>query len=182
MGDLELHTLSIDVVGVMNALVNYFVKFMENAEEKTKEVMKEELMRQGSGARDASDRIRKWRELVGLGIEVLYRDVARDYIESKIGIDPTDEETIRKAVLIAKGGGPSKSGPPGRIVWDEDYSWQGASTAKGERDLPASWKIEKGNDWMQNASKRLRVYFFDLLDNACASLPDSIFYDNVIVS
>ena len=182
MSDLELHSISIDVAGVMNSLMNYFVKVMESAEEKAMEIMREELMRQGSGPRDASDRIRKWRELIGIGIEVLYRDIAKDYIESNIGIDPSDEETIRKAVLIASGGGPIRSGPAGRIVWDEDYSWQGPSTAKGIRMLPESWQIEKGNNWMENASRRLQIYYFDLLDQACASLPDTIFSSNVIVS
>ena len=180
MSDVEWKTLQFNTRELINSLVSYFVEVMEKEEEKTIETMREELLINGPSARDASHRIEDWKQFVSNGIKPLYRDIATDYIESKVGIEDSDDELYRKAIIIALGGGPTYAGPKGRTVWDWDYAGQHPSNAKARYRLPASWKL-KGNKWMSNAIKKMRVYFFDVLDAGIANLPDSIFYGNLMV-
>ena len=179
--DLTLNSIQFNVTGVMDALKNYFVGVMQKAEEKTVETMQKELGISGGGPRDASDRIKKWKDSISQEIKVLYREIAQDYIESTIGVSDTNDEIYRKAIIIAVGGGPDYAGPEGRSVWDEDYSGMTVSQVEDEHKLPATWKL-KGNQWMDNAAKKITVYFYDLLDASIAALPSDIFSGNVIVS
>lgn len=176
-------TIQMDTRGVMQSLISYFVSVMEKMEEKTIETMREELQQNGSGPRASSSEIDAWKSLVSSGIQVLYRDIAYDYIESKVGIDNSnkEDEVYRKAIIIALGGGPTHAGPPGQMVWDEHYVGQHPSQAKAEKALPDTWILQP-NHWIDNAARKMKVYFYDLLDAGIQALPSVFFYGNTYVT
>ena len=181
MGEVKCNTLQFDVDGLKAALRKYYINVMEKAAKRTVEVMKKELDKNGKGPRASSARIEKWKGWVSRYIKTISREVAIDYIEYTVGVADSNDELYRKAIIIAAGGGPRKAGPPGRIVWDEDYVAQQPSTAKREYALPSTW-ILGGNHWVDNAAKQMKVYFFDMLDSANAALPGSFFANYLLVS
>lgn len=182
LGDVRWNTLQFNTNELLASLVSYFVSVMEKEEEKTIETMRQELFINSDGPRASSSEIYRWKDMVSRSIKMIYRDIAREYIESQVGLDSAEgEEAYRKAIIIAQGGGPTTT-RPGEVVWDEHYSGQHTSRAKAAYPLPSTWQIQGGgNKWIDNAAKKMRVYFHDILDAACSGIPAITFSGNLMV-
>lgn len=181
LAEIRCNRLSFDIGAIMGELISYFTLVMQEEEDQFIKIMQEEIEPTGEGPRASSHRIAKWKERIKPYFKAISREISRNYIESKVGISAANDEIYRKAIIIALGGGPSTAGPAGRSVWDEDYSGRVVSSIDPEQPLPPEFMLG-GNQWFENAVKRMKVYFEDILEIAARALPSNIFFKNLIVS
>ena len=110
-------------------------------------------------------------------MEEINIEVAKNKVESMVGvIGDKSDEIWRKGVILQTGGGPEYAGPRGRIVWDDDYVGKHPSIVRTKvpRKLPASWTLY-GDNWLANATKRMKVYYGDYLAKAASKIPPGFF-------
>lgn len=163
-------------------LKQHYVKAMEEAERRLINLMKREVMKTVDGDGPGKPEWRK--EMTGI-LQEVYQIIADEYIEAGVGI-PSDEtlSTIVKAMVILEGAGSAAGNSPirsrpGEEVWNDDLSGKWRSSAKTEYLLPDGFN-QKGNHFVENAMKLMRKHFNDVLREASANLPDSVFYMNVL--
>ena len=129
----------------------------------------------------------EWRELMRERLEVVNETVTDDYMEAKVGLDTNMLFTdLVKAMVITYGSGNKvgngsiEAGPTGRMVWDDNVDGKHPSRADGNWLLPDEFN-QTGNHFIENSIKLMRKHYRDVLDEASASLPSSIFYKHVHV-
>lgn len=143
--------------------------------------MKEQVQQINHGAGHGAP---EWSEMVQNSIKRIYRNATADYIESTIGIMYREGSKVTAAASIYEFGVGDKATPrsqpvqtrPGEKVWKDDLS-RGISNAE-------SWYYidqfnQEGSFYIENATKLMAKYFDDILSEACDTLPDSIFYNNI---
>lgn len=120
---------------------------------------------------------------------VIRETVTSDFIEAEIGVDTNMLFTdFVKAMVIAYGSGSAAGnerihkGPPGRMVWDDNLDGKHPSTAAYTTDYMPDEFNQTGNKFVDNAVSLMKRHYDNVLKDALASLPDSVFYGNVIVS
>lgn len=128
-----------------------------------------------------------WRKMIRESLEVVSETVTDDYMEAKVGLGSDILFTdFLKAMIVAYGSGNRvgngsiEAGPPGRIVWDDNMDGQHPSRVEGNYLLPEEFN-HTGNHFIQNAITLMRKHFKDTLDDAAASLPSSVFFNNLHV-
>lgn len=121
-----------------------------------------------------------WRDKLAADIHRVFESITDDAIEFGVGVDYSSGtwEHVR-AMLIAYGSGSRAggaaihAGPPGRDVWNDDLTGKKPSAAKSEYPLPDAFNQE-GNDYVNNAMKRMKVFFDDIISEALRSMPGDI--------
>lgn len=169
---IPCNTLRIDVDGLMKALIDYIASAMTGLENKMIDEMQKDVEAGGNNFP------RAWKAMVKENIKLINKTVARNYVESVIGLQG-DDEVQRKGIIIRTGGGGGWKGPPGRTVWDSDYKSQ-ISSKQLLDPLPASF-TRPGNDWFDIAMANMEAHLKSDLDEIAASCPIN-FSDYVIVS
>lgn len=181
----KCNSISLDTAAVIESIQNHLISALDQAEDKLIELMKQEIQKtvHGNGPGKPS-----WRNSVSNMLKETYRDVARGYIEVGVGLPHNVAENVFvRAMVIAEGAGsavggsPITAGPNGRSVWDDDLSEKKKSKAQSTWLLPEAFN-QSGNHFVSNAVLLMEKHFKDVLDEAAASLPSSIFYMNVVVS
>ena len=150
---------------------------MNQAEGRLIELMRDELEKTTHGGAPGKP---AWREKVSQDIHRVFESIANDVIEIGVGLDYSEGtwEHVR-AMLIAygsgseAGGGAIWAGPPGREVWNDDLSGRKQSEAHGEYPLPAEFN-QKGNDFVNNAMRRMKPFFDDIIDDAIRTMPQGV--------
>lgn len=177
--------LGLNVTEVNRLIQNHLIQAMEQAEDKLIELMRQEIEKTTHGQAPGKP---SWRKEVSSLLRETYRLITSSYMEFEVGVPYEVAETLLiKAMIIHEGSGsvvgnPAiHAGPPGRPVWDGDLSGKKASSASSEYLLPAGFN-QTGNKFVQNATRRMKAFFDEILDAACATLPSSIFFGNVTVS
>ena len=129
----------------------------------------------------------EWRKMIQEKLEVVEEAVTDEYMQAKVGLDTNILFTdFLKAMIVTYGSGNRvgngsiEAGPPGRIVWDGNMDGQHPSREEGNWLLPEEFN-QTGNHFVRNAVMLMRKHFKDVLDEASATLPSSIFYRNVHV-
>lgn len=184
----KLNELSLDVGAVYEAIKSHYLQALVDAESQLIGIMQEEIQRTTHGQAPGKP---EWRNEISGMLKEVYREITDSTIEVGVGQPDSLERSCQyvfvRAMIIAEGSGsavggsPITAGPPGRTVWNNDLSSQHASNAKSEYTLPAAFN-QRGNHFVDNAVKRMQKHFSDVLNDASSSLPDSVFYGNVIVS
>lgn len=183
---IELNKLSIDEVGMMNLMFHHFLEAFFEAEQELVKIMAHEITRTVGGNGPGKP---AWRESLKQMVRVVSYKYLDTFMESEIGLDESiGFANYVRAQLIAHGGGssgptgvPITAGPPGRSVWDDDLSGKKASQAQSEYTLPAGFN-QPGNEFVENAMKRMETYFPRLLRAALRSLPATLMARRVVVS
>lgn len=164
---------------------DHLIRAMEQAEDQLIELMREEIQKTTHGGAPGKP---SWRNEISGLLKETYRVIASDYMEFEVGVPYDIAKTLFiKAMIIHEGSGsvvgnpPIFAGPPGAMVWDDNLDGLKQSTALGTWLLPDEFN-QKGNKFVENAVRRMKALFDEILDAACASLPSSIFYGNVTVS
>lgn len=182
---MKCNQISLRISDVNAAIENHLIQAMEKAEDKLIDLMREEIQRTTHGQAPGHP---LWRNEISRLLKETYRVIGRGYMEFEAGV-PYDvaENVLVKAMIIAVGSGDAvgnpaiQAGPPGREVWDGSMEGKRPSQAESTYLLPAAFN-QKGNEFVKNAVIRMKVFFDEILDAACATLPSSVFYGNVIVS
>lgn len=183
----KCNTLSLNGSALYSALENYYVDALQRAEDKLIEIMREEIQRTTNGGAPGKP---SWRNEISSMLRETYRVVANGYIEAEVGVPYEVSEgngyELVRAMLIAYGGGsaaggePITAGPHGRSVWNENLDGKHPSRAESTYQLPSGFN-QRGNNFVENAMKRMNKHFNDILKDASASIPASLFYDFVSV-
>lgn len=168
----------------MQEIRKHLLKYLAKAEDRLLELMEQEVLR--TTYKDAPGKP-EWRKMVQDRLEVVNETVTDEYMEAKVGLDTNMLFVDQiKAMVVAygsgnrAGNGPIEGGPTGRIVWDNNLDGQRPSEVDGNYLLPLEFN-QRGNNFIHNATKLMRKHFDDVLDEACSSLPSSVFYGNVHV-
>lgn len=177
---ISCNSMYVNEAGLMDAIQQFLVKAMEPVEEKWLEALQMEIMFAGAGKT-------KWREEAGKAFKEVERNIAQDYIEMKIGLDSSlasySEDLfvrIQVALFGNQAQGPITS-KPGAMVYGNDIQGKHLSNAKTMYAIPQFDQTADGDEMMKNAKQLTEKFFRDALRQAAASLPDAIFYDNLIV-
>lgn len=183
---IKTNTLSLNVDACMADLKEHYKTALKEAENKFIEIIDQEVVRPNVGGGPGKP---GWREAAKEHMNVLEERFVDNYLEADVGYDMKGAfSDFVKTMLILQGGGsaapggsPITAGPPGRSVWDNNLDGKHPSSAKSEYTMPDGWN-QPGNKFMENAVRRMQTFFYDIIDSANAKLPDSVFYDNVMVS
>lgn len=169
---------------VKTALQKYYTDALDAATDQLLDLMQKEVLKTiwGDGPGKPA-----WREKISRMLRVVNREAAEHYIEHGVGLPDQQKQTdLIKAMIIEYGAGlavgnpPIKAGPTGRMVWDDDITGRFPSEAMTSYELPKEFN-QVGNFFVENAMKLMKKHFNDILEAASRDLPDSIFYQNVIV-
>lgn len=184
----KCNTLSLNIDATLDAIKSHYIEAMQKAEDKLIQIMREEI--QQTTYKDAPGKP-EWRNQISDMLQEVYRDITDDSIECNVGLPPDLENQCKymfiRAMIISEGSGsqvggfPITAGPTGRIVWNDALDGQNSSRAKSEYSLPNEFN-QQGNHFVDNAIKRMRKHFSDILKEAAHALSPSVFYDNVTVS
>lgn len=166
----------------MKAVKSHLLKHLAKAEDQLLSIMEQEIMKTTHGQAPGKP---EWRQMMRDRLEVVNETVTDEYIEAKVGLD-TNMLFVDfvKAMIIAYGSGSRvgngsiEAGPTGRIVWDDNVDGQKPSEAQGNWLLPDEFN-QRGNHFIENAVKLMRKHFNDVLNEAAATLPSSVFYSNL---
>ena len=176
--------LSIDISSVMVEIKAHLLKHLEKAEDQLLAIMEQEVMRTTHGEAPGKP---EWRKRMKERQRVVSKVVTDEYIESKVGLDSNVafEDFVKTMVVTygsgnRVGNGSIEAGPPGRMVWDAGLDGKKPSAAEGNWLLPDEFN-QTGNHFIENSIKIMRKHYSDVLDEAAASLPSSVFYKNVHV-
>lgn len=129
-----------------------------------------------------------WRNEISESLDEVFEEVTDNYIKVGVGVPaPSSRKlaTLVKAMIIESGAGsavgrePIKT-KPGQLVWDNDMNRRHRSKAKSVYQLPAAFN-QQGNQFIENAIKRMEKHLNDILDSAAENIPDSVFYGNVTI-
>lgn len=155
---------------------------MKDAEQQLIIIMQQEVMQTVHGGGPGKP---DWRREITRVLGEVYEQIANDYIEAGVGV-PSDEniETIVKAMIVEQGSGSAVGRPPihtkpGQLVWDDDMSGKHRSNAESVYDLPTAFN-QQGNHFVENAMKRMKKHFQDVMSSAVGKIPDSVFFNNVV--
>ena len=183
----ELKKLKLHVGALYNDLMRYYIKALTKAEEKQIDLMQEEIQRTTHGGAPGKP---EWRNQISGMLREVYKNITASYIEAGVGLPENLEGSmqslfVRAMVILegsgsAVGGAPIHAGPYGRSVWDENLSGKKPSTVFVPYNLPAAFN-QTGNHFIENAIKRMRVVFQDILDAATDSMPIDIVARHVSV-
>ena len=166
------NSLHIDVDGLMKALIDYIASAMTGLEDRLIKEMQDFVDTGGNNFP------KEWKAMVKDNIKLIDRTIARNYVESVVGLQG-DDEVQRKGIIIRFGGGGGWKGPKGRSVWDSDY--RGKTESQQLLDpLPESF-TRPGNDWFDMAMENAEAHFKSDLDAIASTCPIN-FSDFVIVS
>lgn len=172
---------SVNTARMKTQLVNHFVRALKRAEQQLIQLMKEQMPSRvyGDGPGDPD-----WIKAMLKDIKEVYKDVATNYIEVGVGL-PYEEGTWQavRAMVVEAGAGSAAGNPPIQTrpresVWNDDLTGKHESEAKSWYYLPDAFNQE-GNQWVENAMKLMAKYFDDIMEDACNSVPASIFYNNI---
>ena len=161
---------------------DHFVRCLTKAEDKLAELLRDQMPARipGQGPGDPS-----WIPDLQASVRTLYRDIADHYIDIGVGL-PFKEGTYQqvRAMVVNAGSGSAAGNPPiwtkpGQQVWNEDLSGKKTSSAKTAYPLPAGFN-QQGNRFVENAMKAMAKHFEDVLEEAAQSLPDAVFYQNIV--
>lgn len=192
MIQFEPCALSIDEKSLMNALRTHYINAMQKAENKLIEIMRKEIMETTYG--DAPGKP-EWRKEISAMLQNVYSEVTDNYIKFGVGVpDDVAFNTFVKAMIIAYGGGftaygnatggyssgPITAGPTGRMVWDSDMAGKKPSAAETIYEIPQF--NQEGNHFLYNSMILMKKHFEDVLAEASASIPYSLFARNVVVT
>lgn len=128
----------------------------------------------------------EWRKEIADNLSRVAIAVTDTSVSVDVGYSPSDKADEVRAMIVAAGSGseagnaPIHAGPTGRSVWDEDVSGKHPSRAKNEYLLPAEFN-QKGNQFIENAMRMMKTDFGDVTEAVFASVPDSVYYGNVVV-
>lgn len=168
----------------MEEIKRHYIRHLAKAEDRLLELMEQEVLHTTHGQAPGKP---EWRNMVRDKLEVIEEVVTDQYMEASVGLDANILFTdFVKAMIIAYGSGNKvgngsiEAGPTGRTVWDDNVDGQAPSKAQGNWLLPDEFN-QTGNQFIRNATKLMRKHFDDVLAEASASLPSSVFYNNVQV-
>lgn len=129
-----------------------------------------------------------WRDHMERNIGLVATAITVDAISIDVGYDADGKSDEVRAMIVAHGSGdkadgggsPITAGPPGRSVWDGDVSGKHPSKAKSTYDLPDAFN-QQGNQFVEDAMRRMQTQFGDAIDQAFVGMPDSVIYTKVRV-
>lgn len=177
---------SINQKRMLSQIKAYYVKALQDAEDKLIEIMRDQV---GVTIYGGGPGKPEWRSLIQKEIRRVYKDVAESYIELGVGL-PYNEGSWKyvRAMLINLGSGDKSENPdwparpiqtrPGHQVWNDNLDGLQPSGAESVYLLPDQFN-QAGNHFIENAMKMMSKYFQDVLDAAAANMPDSIIYNNI---
>lgn len=128
----------------------------------------------------------EWRKEIADNLSRVAIAVTDTSVSVDVGYSPSDKADEVRAMIVAAGSGsdagnaPIHAGPTGRSVWDENMSGKHPSRAKSEYLLPVEFN-QKGNQFIENAMRMMKTDFGDVTEAVFASVPDSVYYGNVVV-
>lgn len=116
----------------------------------------------------------EWREQLRDDIRIVSSTVLHETIEFSVGLDYTlGSADYVRGMLVNYGSGYHVGNPaihtrPGETVWDSDLAGKVPSNAITEYYLPDGFNQE-GSEFIENAMKRVRAYFAEILQQTLAS-------------
>ena len=132
---------------------------------------------------------RKWREEASQAIKEISRQIAEDFVEITVGMDDqlySYSEDLFVRIMVAVEGNQangSLKSKPGQQVYGEEINGKHLSRAKSEYLLPTGFNQTGLPDGIvKNTIAQIKKNFEDALQSASLSLPDQVFYSNVLVS
>lgn len=182
MSKIKVKSLSMNETAVFSAIKQHLLTALRNNEQQLLSLMQKEVLETTYG--DAPGKPR-WRDELRDSLSILEEQITDEYMNVSVGAD-VQENTYKfvRAMLITYGSGSRvgngsiEAGPTGRIVWTEDLDGQQASRAEGNYLLPLEFN-QRGNKFIDNAVQLMQKFWNDTLDNAMATLPESIFCENI---
>lgn len=176
-------TLMIDTPAVLDGIKNHFLKAIQKAEKKFITLMRQEIRKidhEGGGGHGAPE----WEGPVISALQTIYRESADGYIESAVGVLYQEFTPVTGMASVYEFGAGNEATPPGQpiqtkpgeIVWKDDMT-RGKSNAKSR--YPIDHFNQEGSFFLENAIKEMQKYWDDILEEACDTLPSSLFYKNV---
>lgn len=179
------NSFDLNVDQVMTSLRQYYVGVLRKASDKLIEIMSTEIYVTVDGPNGRT----AWKDDLKKSLTVVYEKIADNAIEFGVGAPFTNSLKTKVArMIITKGSGFHVGRPwihekPGKIVFTKDLSRR-KSNARYHADrtilLPAGFN-QKGNDWLENAVKKMEARFNDILTQASVDLPDSIFSNALMI-
>lgn len=177
----KVNTLSISIKPIMEGIREYLYKAADDVLDHLKEAFQIEVFFGGAGKT-------KWREEAGKAFGQIERIITEDYIECQFGISDklmSDEDMyarVQVALFGNQANGNIRSKPGGYVYGDTMENDLHVSNALSNWDIPQFDQIAYGDKMFENTIKLCTKYFRDALDAAVRSIPDSLFYENVIVT
>lgn len=180
-GFTRCNNISINTAGLVAAIMDYFTDVLDEQAALLAEDMKRSVNFSSSGKGE-------WREELKSKITSYTPYIVGNLLITEAGAKIPEHtfEEIR-AMIVSDGAGsavgnrPIHFGPKGRPVYNDPLTSVGPSQYGGDHDAPDSWNTE-GFDWVDDAMSLMKMKYDAALQAAWASLPDSIFYNNVVVS
>jgi hypothetical protein len=184
LNEFKVNQLVLNEAVTMRLIKNHLLQALRDSEKKLLDLMEAEVLR--TTYKEAPGKPR-WRQDLRKSLRKLEEVITDDYMCATVGAD-IDQDTYHfvRAMIITYGSGdkvgnkPIQAGPEGREVWTDDLDGKKSSKAKATYLLPDEFN-QTGNQFISNAVKLMQKHFYDTLDEASCSLPDSVFYNNVKV-
>lgn len=178
------NVISLDEIALMNILRDEAQNALELEGRKLLQYMRQEVQCTINGGSPGKP---DWRKEIAANLDCLATAVSDTAVSMDFGYSPSDKADLVRAMIVEAGSGsavgnaPIHAGPTGRSVWDDDVSGQHPSRARTEYLLPAEFN-QKGNQFVENAVRIMRIYFGDVTEFVFAAIPDSTYYGNVQVN
>lgn len=173
----ERREIGLRTQSLMNSILPYLKRAMDEAELLMIENMKKEIdMVSGSP--------HEWRDRLKAHIKHIREECTNDVISYYIGPgypeDPENANWMRAMVIAFGNAPPIYAGPEGVEVWDNDLWNRKPSEVKYRRQIPKSW-YHDGRNYIANSIEITRKEFINLVDNAMRNMPSSVFAKNISV-
>lgn len=177
--------ISLDTAGLMRDLSRLGHTALKAEGGKLAAIMKQEVQHTTYG--DAPGKP-AWRDHMERNIGLIATAITTDVISIDVGYDADGKSDEVRAMIVAHGSGdkvdgggsPITAGPPGRSVWDGDVASKHPSRAKSTYALPDAFN-QQGNQFVEDAMRRMQTQFGNAIDQAFSSMPDSVIYAKVQV-
>ena len=180
----KCNKISLNEADLMHQQKGYYFSVLDEATEILLGIMKKEVLHIVWGDGPGKP---EWRRDIASRLQTVYYKAADSFIECGVGlVPPSDLGDLAKAMVVAYGAGsaagnaPITAGPSGRLVWDGNLDDRRESTVQTEYLLPDAFN-QRGNFFIENSMKLMNKHFQDVLESASKSLPESMFYSNVVV-